>query len=104
MKQMTFEPTHSRPIPRRFQFPWGAGDIVEEVSFRGAHHEPCIQLLAFDDGREIVRFCSYTLSGRFERNSWLAGVDELRGLRDALVEAPRLRARLTELVLCSVSD
>ena len=87
-----------RPIPRAFSFPWGGGQIVEEASYVGAHHEPCIQLLKFDDGREIVRFCSYTLAGRFERNSWLAGAEELAGLRRQLDETPRLRAHLLPLL------
>jgi hypothetical protein len=86
-----------RPIPRPFEFPWARGQIVEEVSYRGAHHEPCIQLLELDDGREIVRFCSYTLAGRFERNSWLAGEDELHNLRAALRAAPRLHALIRAL-------
>ncbi len=42
-----------RRIPRAFSFPWGSGNIVEEVTFRGKHHEPCIQLLEFSDGLEI---------------------------------------------------
>lgn len=85
-----------RPIPRPFQFPWGSGQIVEEASFRGRHHEPCIQLLEFQDGTEIVRFCSYTLSGRFERNSWLAGREELAGLKEAMRSKPRLRRLLAD--------
>jgi hypothetical protein len=87
----------SRPLPRPFSFPWGKGQIIEEASYRGAHHEPCLQLLQFEDGTELLRLCSYTLSGRFERNSWLAGADELSGLALALEQAPRIRARLTTL-------
>jgi hypothetical protein len=70
---------------------------VEEVSFRGEHHEPAIQLLELDDGTQIVRFCSYTLKGTFERNSWLAGETELRALGQALAQAPRLAAFLRPL-------
>lgn len=87
-----------RPIPRPFSFPWGSGSIVEEVSFRGQHHEPALQLLEFTDGFELVRFCSYTLSGRFERNSWIAGISELNGLSVELREAPRLRKRVAILL------
>lgn len=91
-------PAKKRPIPRPFFFPWGDGQIVEEASVRGEHHEPCIQLLEFDCGFELVRFCSYTLNGRFERNSWIASVDNLHGLTDALKETPRLKQLLLKLL------
>lgn len=87
-----------RPIPRAFSFPWGNGQIVEEVSFRGQHHEPTIQLLEFTNGFELVRFCSYTLSGRFERNSWIASHPELDGLKSELKMAPRLRSLISRLL------
>jgi hypothetical protein len=78
----------SRPLPRPFEFPWGKGLIVEEVAWRGRHHEPAIQLLRFDDGLEVLRFASYTLQGRFERSPMLAGHDEIDGLRQSIDEAP----------------
>jgi hypothetical protein len=87
----------ARRVPRSFEFPWGKGQIVEEASYVGEHHEPCIQLLRFDDGVELVRLCSYTLSGRYERNAWLAGRDELAGLKIALEGAPGVRAMLQRL-------
>jgi hypothetical protein len=87
-----------RPVPRPFSFSWGEGQVVEEASFRGAHHEPCIQLLAFSNGFELVRFCSYTLSGRFEKDSWIAGPTELGGLSQSLREAPRLRVALSKML------
>jgi hypothetical protein len=101
-EQLCFEAygvSSQRRVPRPFSFPWGGGQIVEEVAFRGAHHEPCIQLLEFTDGFELVRFCSYTLSGRFERNSWIAGRRELEGLADRLRATPRLREALSRLLL-----
>lgn len=87
-----------RPIPRSFSFPWGNGEIIEEVSFRGQHHEPTIQLLKFTDGFELVRFCSYTLTGRFERNSWIASAPELNGLSHELNKTPRLKNILKKLI------
>lgn len=87
----------ARPVPRPFSFPWGSGQIVEEAAFRGRHHEPVIQLLAFADGSCIVRFCSYTLAGRFERNSWLAGPEELEGLSREVSRLPRLSSYLRTL-------
>ena len=87
-----------RPIPRPFTFPWGRGQIVEEAFYKGQNHEPVIQLLKFESGMEIVRFCSYTLSGKFERNSWIAGSDELSGIRESLKGTPRIRQLLLKLV------
>lgn len=54
-----------RPVPRPFSFPWGHGQIIEEVSFRGMHHVPTIQLLKFSDGFELVRFAPI----RFQEDS-----------------------------------
>jgi hypothetical protein len=90
-----------RPLPRPFEFPWGTGQVVEEVGYRGSHHEPAIQLLRFEDGRELVRFCTYTLRGRYERDSWLAGREELEGLGRALDGAPRLAQLLGALLVSS---
>lgn len=87
-----------RPLPRPFSFPWGNGFIIEEASFVGQHHEPCIQLLKFTNGFELVRFCSYTLRGQFERNSWIAGDEELAGLASPLKNCPRLREKLKILL------
>ncbi len=87
-----------RPTPRPFCFPWGKGQIVEEASYRGKHHEPCLQLLEFENGFLLARFCSYTLSGHFERNSWIAGEQELHALRVELKKTPRLRKFLTYLL------
>jgi hypothetical protein len=99
--QLSFQdfPPRKRPIPRPFSFPWGDGQILEEAAVRGKHHEPCIQLLEFTDGFELVRFCSYTLDGRFERNSWIAGSENLKELSFALQKTPRLRQILSELIL-----
>ncbi len=94
----SFPKSRKRPVPRPFSFPWGEGSIVEEVSFVGRHHEPCIQLLEFSHGLELVRFCSYTLEGRFERNSWLAGREELDGLAKELGQSSRLKAVLSLLL------
>jgi hypothetical protein len=90
----------ARKIPRPFSYPWGSGQIVEEVSAVREHSEPTLQLLAFDGGEEweMVRFCSYTPSGAFRRHPMLAGRDDISQLREALKQAPRLRAILSELI------
>jgi hypothetical protein len=92
----------TRKLPRPFTMHWGSGRIVEEVAFAGEHHEPCIQLLEYDEGEATgsysIRFCYYNLDGRFQRSPMMLGPDTLDGLRDALRGAPRLRALLRRLV------
>jgi hypothetical protein len=82
--------------------PWGSGVVAEEASYGGEWHEPCIQLLEYTDGENAgavsVRFCSYTLDGRFQRNPLLVGEDDIEGLREALRGAPRLRGLLRRLL------
>lgn len=81
---------------------WGHGEIVEEASFAGEHHEPTIQLLVYTDpehvGQMTVRFCSYSSRGAFQRSPLMLGEAEIEGLRQALRTAPRLRSLLRRLV------
>lgn len=90
-----------RAVPRPFTFHWGSGQIVEEASFTGEYVEPAIQLLEYDGhpGEYAVRFCYYSLDGRFQRSPMmLDGPDSVDGMRAALKETPRLRALLKKLV------
>lgn len=87
-----------RPLPRKFSFHWGGGQIVEEATYVSEHHEPTIQLLEYEDGSLSIRFCSYGHRGQFMRSPMMAGKDDLEGLREALREAPRLRALLKRMV------
>jgi hypothetical protein len=80
-----------RKLPRPFSFPWGGGQIVEEVSVDSEHHVPTIQLLEYDDGSLSVRFCSYSHRGRFMRNPMMASADDMKALGRALKSAPRLQ-------------
>jgi hypothetical protein len=82
----------ARELPRPFQFPWGGGMIVEEVYVESTHHVPTVQLLEYEDGSLSVRFCSYSHSGRFQRNPMMASADDVEALGRALQHATRLRA------------
>ena len=92
----------NRPLPRPFRYHWGTGQIVEEASYTGQHHEPAIQLLEYDEGEAAggwsVRFCFYNRDGRFQRSPLLVDEENLDGLRAALAGTPRLRALLRRLV------
>jgi hypothetical protein len=90
-----------RDVPRPFAFHWGTGQIVEEASFTGNYVEPSIQLLEYADhpGTYAIRFCYYSLDGRFQRSPMmLDGPDSIDGMRAALKETPRLRALLKKLL------
>jgi hypothetical protein len=88
----------ARKVPRPFKYFWGSGQIVEEVTVAGEHHEPAIQLLRYDDeehqGLEQVRFCFYNERGAFQRHPLVVSEREILGLREKLAEAPRLREML----------
>ena len=92
----------SRPLPRPFSYHWGNGQITEEASYTGRHHEPVIQLLEYDEPEQAeawsIRFCFYSVNGRFQRSPLVIGDDELEGLRAALKRTPRLRKLLKRLV------
>ena len=94
-------PRPGRATPRPFAFHWGGGNIVEEASFRGEYTEPSIQLLEYDGhpGSYGVRFCYYSLDGRFQRSPMMIDGDHsFEGLRAALKSTPKLRALLKRLV------
>jgi hypothetical protein len=88
----------SRVVPRPFELHWGAGQIAEEATCIGEHHEPALQLLEFEDGSLSIRFCYYDHAGRFQRSPLLVGHDEIGALKSALKTTPRLRRLLRELV------
>jgi hypothetical protein len=89
-----------RQVPRPFSFHWGSGQIVEEASFAGQYVEHAVQLLEYEDhpGSFAIRFCYYSLDGRFQRSPMmLDSEDSLEGMRGALKDTPRLRALLKKL-------
>src|SRR5207248_841295 len=87
-----------RPVPRPFEFHWGKGRITEEAAFTGRYAEPAIQLLEYEGGGQGIRFCYYSLNGRFQRSPMMIdGEESLEGLRAALRQTPKLRALLKKL-------
>jgi hypothetical protein len=92
----------ARRVPRPFTMHWGGGEIVEEATHTGPHHEPAIQLMEYHDGEAAgsvaVRFCYYSHDGRFQRGALMVDEDAIAGLRAALRKTPRLRTLLRRLV------
>ncbi len=90
--------TKGRPVPRPFEFHWGKGQITEEASFSGQYTEPAIQLLEYEGGGQGIRFCYYSLDGRFQRSPMMIdSEDTLEGLQAALRSTPKLRALIRKL-------
>ena len=87
-----------RDVPRPFTMPWGKGDIIEEASAVGEHHEPAIQLLRYEDGSLSIRFSHYDHHGRFQRSPLMISSGTIVGLRRSLAATPRLRALLAKLI------
>jgi len=95
------ETRRGREVPRAFNFHWGSGQIVEEAAYTGEYTEPAIQLLEYDGhpGAYGIRFCYFSLEGRFQRSPMMIdGAETFAGLRAALKGTPRLREMLRELV------
>ena len=88
----------SRPVPRPFAFDWGGGQIVEEAAIETQYTAPAIQLMECDEGGYTVRFCYYTLDGRFQRSRMMLSKDGIASMRAALRKTPKLRAILKKLV------
>jgi hypothetical protein len=76
---------------------WGQGAVVEEASATGEYHEPAIQLIRFDDGSLSIRFCYYSLDGRFQRSPLMLNENEIAGMHAALKDCPQLMELLRRL-------
>ena len=76
--------------------PWGGGMIVEEVSIVSKYHEPTIQLLQFDSGDKVIRFCSYN-DGRFSRSPLMIDEKDLRRLGKATIKAKKIGKLISQL-------
>ena len=90
-----------RDVPRPFEFHWGRGQIIEEATYAGRYTEPAIQLLEYEGHRGSygIRFCYYSLAGRFQRSPMMIdGEESFEGLRQALKGTPQLRELLRRLV------
>jgi hypothetical protein len=88
-----------RDVPRPFAMPWGRGEIIEEATAVGEHHEPAIQLLRYEDGSLSIRFSHYDHRGRFQRSPLMISRDTIASLRRSLATTPRLRRLLARLIV-----
>ena len=79
-----------RKIPRPFKMPWGKGRVIEEAYVTSKYHQPTIQLLQFNNGDKVIRFCSYN-EGRFSRVPLMVDEKDLRRLGKATLKKKELR-------------
>lgn len=89
-----------RRIPRPFNFHWGGGYVIEEVSIKcridGNSWEPTIQLLEYDDGTQQLRFCVYD-GNRFNRMPLIIGSKEIGALAKRVKRSRRIKNLLGKL-------
>ncbi|MFQ5970524.1 MAG: hypothetical protein ACE5J2_08540 [Nitrososphaerales archaeon] len=89
-----------RKIPRPFNFHWGRGYVIEEVSIRcsigGNSWEPTIQLLEYDDGTQELRFCVYD-GNRFTRMPLIIGSQEIGAIAKQVKRSRRIKNLLSKL-------
>ena len=76
---------------------WGKGQVVEEACYEGEYHEPCLQLMEYENGSYSIRF-AYFSGGRFQRSPLMIDTREIARMRRALRKTPRLRALLKKML------
>ena len=76
--------------------PWGKGMVIDEVSISSQYNEPTIQLLEFDNGDKLLRFCSYS-HGRFNRSPLMIDEKDLKLLGKAIMKRKEIRKLILEL-------
>jgi len=85
-----------RKIPRPFTMSFGSGMIVEEASITSKYHEPTIQLLKFDNGNKVIRFCSYN-KGRFSRSPLMIDEKDLQKLGNMIKKEKDISKLISKL-------
>ena len=85
-----------RKVPRPFKMPFGNGMVVKEVSITSQYHEPTIQLLKFDNGKKVIRFCSYN-KGRFNRSPLMIDEKDLRKLGNMIKKEKDISKLISKL-------
>ena len=79
-----------RKLPREFKMLFGKGKIIEEIFIKCPHWEPTIQLLKFDTGEEILRFCYYH-GNRFGRSPMMVSEKDWKRILKAARKTKKIR-------------
>ena len=83
-------------LPLFFKMPCGYAMVIDVYSISSQYHEPTIQLLEFDNGDKLLRFCSYS-HGRFSRSPLMIDEKDLRRLGKAIVKGKEIRKFVSKL-------
>ncbi|MEM3192543.1 MAG: hypothetical protein QXV17_05560 [Candidatus Micrarchaeaceae archaeon] len=102
---MKIERSSGRKIPRKFQLPWGKDMITEEASIRCSisrkgfteSWEPTIQLLEFENGERVLRFCVYG-NGRLRRMPLIIDSEQAERLASEISMNSKLKSIITNLL------
>ena len=86
-------------IPRPFKFDkLGRGDIIEEAPVEYEDWAPVIQVLEFEDGKKMLRFCYYAKSGQLAPRALSIDTDDIDSLREEIKKKPQVRKFLQSLL------
>ncbi len=86
-------------IPRPFKFDKiGRGDIIEEAPVEYENWAPVIQVLEFEDGKKMLRFCYYVKSGQLAPRALSIDEKDIDNLREEIKKKPQVRKFLQQLL------
>ncbi len=86
-------------IPRPFNFEeLGRGEIIEEVAVEYENWAPAIQVLKFENGRMMLRFCYYVKSGKLAPRAVSIDEDDIDNLREEVKRKTQVRSFLQRLL------
>jgi hypothetical protein len=86
-------------IPRPFDFKqWGKGEVVEEAAIDYEDWAPAVQVLEFENGQEVLRFCYYAKSGKLAPRALNINDDDITNIREEIKKNPRVRKLLQRLL------
>jgi hypothetical protein len=85
-------------IPRPFNFQQLGGEITEEVAIEYEEWAPAIQLLEFEDGRKMLRFCYYVKSGQLAPRALSLDETDVYNLRKEIQKNPHVKHFLQQLL------
>jgi hypothetical protein len=86
-------------IPRPFKFEGiGRGDVVEEAAVEYKDWAPALQILKFENGRKVLRFCYYLKDGRLARRALYIDEEDIEELRKEIKKSPHVKKFLKKLL------
>lgn len=86
-------------IPRPFKFDkLGKGDIIEEAAVEYEDWAPVIQVLEFEDGKKMLRFCYYVKSAQLAPRALSIDEKDINNLREEIKKKPQVREFLQQLL------